>query len=482
MNENIVGSSNQQECNWSDHSDYGDYPDYRDHLDYQDYYDYRDHQDWHDYQDYDDYEDHHDWDDHSDNIYLPRRRYHKDTLLASPCLHMKKTVYQRVDRSFSSADDTEGQPQRPYSLLGNDHPLNSVYMVLDIVTQACNMHCSYCHESAVERKSGIRQESYEKTVAWIISNVKRKGNHRKLKWIFHGGEPLLIGHAMLRERVKYINRIAKQYRVIVGFGIQTNGTLLNEKWNEWLIRNRIRVGCSLDGPPDVNNVWRSHGENIEEKVKAYCGDGGKLGILCVLNSTNVHKVRELVPYFLSLGADSIRFNPCRHVGRTTGTIVASIRDLTEAKRELLSMILEEDKWEIDADLMSVARRYVVQKKHQQEHYGICSQRPCGAGKRLIAITPEGRILACGRALNLPNNVGIVAQPGERPDKELWQNRIYTFLNPQRERQDCIDCTARIVCTGGCPSFLWRNPQIREAICGYWKGIMSLFEGTYSSLS
>lgn len=440
-----------QEFGWSDHIDYSDYSD---HVDYSDYSDYSDHQD------------HDDWSDHSDHVSLYNPMSQKEGLLSFPENQQEKRY---ITKSHASLDRVHLNHHSHPPKQG--HPLSNVSMVLDIVTESCNLDCSYCHESAISKENYQRPKSYFETAEWLISKNKTKC----LRWIFHGGEPLLMRYETFHEILKHLKNIAKKHKVAIRFSLQTNGTLLDAGWIDYLINNGISIGVSLDGPPYINNVWRSRGRLIEKQIKQYGRKGGKFGILCVLTRTNVHKINELVPYFQGLGASSMRFNPCREVGRAYTEIIASTHDLINAKRILLDKILEYGSREIDAELMSSAKRYVAHKECGYGRHGICSGRPCGAGRKLVAISPEGNIITCGRSLHLPDDIGNIVNPGERLNKKQWEVRVNKFLIPQQERQACKDCKALSICTGGCPSFLWRNPEIREDICYYWKGIFSMFE-------
>ena len=76
---------------------------------------------------------------------------------------------------------------------------------------------------------------------------------RHLTVIFHGGEPLLWGIDNFRLAVEYEKEFAKKNN---GFkfinDIQTNASLINRDWAEFLEKNNFSIGISVDGPSRIN--------------------------------------------------------------------------------------------------------------------------------------------------------------------------------------------------------------------------------------
>ncbi len=64
---------------------------------------------------------------------------------------------------------------------------------------------------------------------------------------WQGGEPTLMGLDFFRKVVALEKKYAKPGQKIEN-DLQTNGTLINEEWCEFLKENRFLVGLSIDGP------------------------------------------------------------------------------------------------------------------------------------------------------------------------------------------------------------------------------------------
>ncbi len=138
-------------------------------------------------------------------------------------------------------------------------PINTFFLR---VAARCNLNCDYCYVFK------HRDRSWEKMPAAISDNVINKFAQRiyeyiyekKLKQInviFHGGEPLFIGKKRLIEIVDKIRDVCKN-EASISFSLQTNGTLLDEKFLDDCANRGIGISLSVDGPEKVHNSHRKY--------------------------------------------------------------------------------------------------------------------------------------------------------------------------------------------------------------------------------
>jgi radical SAM protein with 4Fe4S-binding SPASM domain len=168
------------------------------------------------------------------------------------------------------------------------------------------------------------------------------------------------------------------------------------------------------------------------------------------------------------------------VGCAGAALIATPEQLVSAKAELLSLILAARKPMLDADLARAAEQYLADQAGTPTHDGICSERPCRAGRGIVALTADGQILPCGRALQLRKQFNLPIIDGT-PAVMVWHDRLRCFHQVQQMGAECVDCSAREICTGGCPSFLWQAPEMRVQLCLYWKGIATLLQRNLPAL-
>lgn len=133
----------------------------------------------------------------------------------------------------------------------NDERLDGTLML--IVTNKCNLRCSYCYENH-EGKGPISKEIAQEHISEVLNNDKK---YRSITISLFGGEPFL--HF---ERIREICEWTwgKKWRVPYVFSFSTNGTLLDLEIKSWLAQNkdRILLVLSADGTPESQNINRSN--------------------------------------------------------------------------------------------------------------------------------------------------------------------------------------------------------------------------------
>ena len=77
-------------------------------------------------------------------------------------------------------------------------------------------------------------------------------NHVSFAW--QGGEPTLLGIPFFERVVALQKQYANGKTIDNAF--QTNGTLLDDAWGEFLARNKFLIGLSIDGPEEVHDAYR----------------------------------------------------------------------------------------------------------------------------------------------------------------------------------------------------------------------------------
>jgi uncharacterized protein len=125
----------------------------------------------------------------------------------------------------------------------------------------------------------------------------------------HGGEPTLV-------KQKRIARFASAARDVLGdslagISMQTNATLIDDRWIEVLREQRIRVGVSLDGPSEIHDIYRmdhasrgSHAATVRGLKRLQ--DGGiNPAVLCVINFNT--RGLDIFRYLRSLHIKKINF-------------------------------------------------------------------------------------------------------------------------------------------------------------------------------
>ncbi len=186
------------------------------------------------------------------------------------------------------------------------------------VQTRCNLHCDYCYVYEMADQSW-RDKPMAMSDRVIHAAAMRIAEHAaahdldEVRVIFHGGEPLLGGPGVLH-RIRTAVTAALPSSTRVGFGMQSNGALLDDAAVQMCVAEKISVGISLDGDQVANDrhrLYRNGNSSYVEVVAAIRrlqqSDIPELftGILCTIDLVNPPV--ETFEHFLELGAPAVDF-------------------------------------------------------------------------------------------------------------------------------------------------------------------------------
>jgi uncharacterized protein len=140
---------------------------------------------------------------------------------------------------------------------------------------------------------------------------------------WQGGEPTLMGLDFFREVVQFQKQWASPGQIIENT-LQTNGTLLDDAWADFLAKHRFLVGLSLDGPRTVHDRYRVYapGQGTYAKVMQAANllrnRGVPFNILTLLTTANVSQVKSLYAFYRQQGWTHLQFIPCCESDPLTG--------------------------------------------------------------------------------------------------------------------------------------------------------------------
>jgi uncharacterized protein len=128
------------------------------------------------------------------------------------------------------------------------------------VASRCNLNCEYCYmynlgDMTYKSQPKVMSNDIVESVLTRVSTYLTLSGSKTFAFIFHGGEPLLVGYEF------YQNFVRKAHDLLpasmkLDFTIQTNGILLTPEWCKVLGDLEIRIGISLDGLTEDSNRYR----------------------------------------------------------------------------------------------------------------------------------------------------------------------------------------------------------------------------------
>lgn len=180
----------------------------------------------------------------------------------------------------------------------------------------CNMRCEYCfyHDVADHRDVKSFGLMSEETAERLIRKALAFANGESIAFAFQGGEPTIRGLDFFKffcQKVKELNLKNSQ----IYYGLQTNGTLINDEWASFFKENKFLIGLSLDG--DFNNnafrIDEKHQNAFYKTLKAadiFTKHKVDFNILTVLTGKCAENIDSILHFFKKRGFRYLQFIPC----------------------------------------------------------------------------------------------------------------------------------------------------------------------------
>lgn len=231
------------------------------------------------------------------------------------------------------------------------------YVILQPTT-LCNLDCRYCYLPLRANDQRMAPEVAEATAAAVNAWAAAAP---RFSVVWHGGEPLAAGTG-------HLGRLMAPFRG-VEHHVQTNATLIDDAWCEFLRANQVRVGVSLDGPEllcqqRTNRAGRPAYDQIMRGIDALRRHGIGFAALCVVSDPRPDLAADLYAFFLDLGCHALGINieeregvNARSNAHSPESVTAFWAELTAAWRTDPRIELREIEWTLrylDAELSGTA--------------------------------------------------------------------------------------------------------------------------------
>ncbi|NET28346.1 radical SAM/SPASM domain-containing protein [Okeania sp. SIO1I7] len=329
------------------------------------------------------------------------------------------------------------------------------------VTNRCNLNCSYCYENIVQKG----QDMDLKTFKNLVDKVMKNSVQNRINFILHGGEPTLIGIEWITAAVEYAKQQAKIYGKSTTFGIQTNMIALTDKLINTFIDLNVHISCSLDGPHYLKGAMRDYAQKAYQCYQLARKLDANVGILMTINHSNYQYFTEIIDWLKNeLQVREFKANVITSVGAGYNLPPLSAEQVFTAQKDILNaMIKTEGKEIVEENLKVELLRFFDNNRRET----LCAEKTCGAGKRVVGITPDGSLLPCGRFQWDDYNfqLGHLSEKINSQVAENFQKSVQNFHSLVPESwYDCESCSARKICSYGCQAFIVRSKEKANVEC------------------
>lgn len=320
-------------------------------------------------------------------------------------------------------------------------------------TERCNLDCTYCYLPGSQRSGGRHMP-----MATLLASLGRLRDYfrsvmpegRKPRAIFHGAEPLMNQEAVFAA--------IEQFGDDFAFGVQTNGTLLDDRAADFLTTRNVSIGLSLDGPmAGVTDATRRTwgGKSVHDKVLAAMErlrGYGSWSVITTCTTENLPHLTAMVELFHAHEVPTCMLNTvrctlpgARGVRPADGDLAKAFFAALDRSHELYrntgrKLVVANFANILIAILAPTARRLM------------CDISPCGGGRAFFALAADGSLYPCSEFIGLPrfNGGSLLAEGGVEAALASEAFRAVTgrdvdWFSP------CSECAIRHFCGSPCPA-------------------------------
>lgn len=319
-------------------------------------------------------------------------------------------------------------------------------------TERCNLNCNYCYIPEGMRKTGkhMAETDLLKALATLKAYFNRTLPEDSLpQVVFHGSEPMLCRDAVFAAIEKYCD----DFR----FGIQTNGTLLDDAAVDFLTSRNVTIGLSLDGhtanvADRTRHNWSGEGSfaKVLAALKRLQGYPG-YNVICTVTSQNMRYLSKIVEFFHAYGVPACMINPVRCTQQGARRIKPA--DAQMAKHYLAALDRSYELYQATGRKLIIANfaNILISIAAPTARRLMCDISPCGGGRCFFALSANGDIFPCSEFIGLPSFRG----------GNIFIDNIETILETEAFRrvtgrkiediEPCRHCAIRHFCGAPCPA-------------------------------
>lgn len=307
--------------------------------------------------------------------------------------------------------------------------------VLVVPTEQCNMNCVYCYHRPHHHleKKVMNTDTLEQIMKITLPYFS------KVSFIWHGGEPLLMGVDFYKKALDLQGKYGEN--TIVRNSIQTNLSLLTEEFVDFFIENKFYVSSSHDGVS--NDYTRGNSELILSKRTLFKQKNREVGNVMVLSRKTIYNLIDSYDFFkahkisykMNLYIDTIKTEESK-------SLMIDARLYLEKMSELFDCWISDVHCNIRVgNFVELIKYFLFEEKH------VCCYTSC-LGK-WIGVRADGTIANCVRYFPNDYLYGNVFDYVDIREAFLSSGFRNMLFDSVQRRSKCKKCEIYDYCQGGC---------------------------------
>lgn len=344
----------------------------------------------------------------------------------------------------------------------------------------CNLDCRYCFYLHKEQllDQPKRPRMSDATLEQHVRQYIEAQTSTQVVFSWQGGEPTLMGLHFFRKVVALQQKYAKAGQRIEN-DLQTNGTLLDDEWCEFLKQHNFVVGLSIDGPEalhDLHRYSKTGGKTfhaVKRAAKLLHAHQIPFSALCVINRDNAQyplevyrflrdEIRPRLIQFIP-GMEKADFmnsapghwdidnlpdeNAKEALPGHPGSVVASWSVAPSQWGNFLTQVWDEwlarDYGKVFVDQFENVLSMITGQGSQQ----CVTSQVCG---KAVALEHNGDLYSCDHFVYPQYRLGNIHQQHQGDLAFSEQQQAFGYAKSANLPSKCRDCSYLSLCWGHCP--------------------------------
>ncbi|MFH1990747.1 MAG: radical SAM protein [Patescibacteria group bacterium] len=307
----------------------------------------------------------------------------------------------------------------------------------------CNMTCSYCYHAGKNFSQGKFHRMPDEIIWKTIFESSQLAKNVDFLW--HGGEPLMVGINHFKKAVQIEKEINFAGRV--RNMIQTNGVLLTQAFCDFFAKENFKISTSIDGTKKINDTNRcfANGKGTYDKVKKainlWRATGNNIGAIVLVTKANVNHPAEVYRGIKRLNLTSCAFHFCSQNEKCLTSMIPGRKETFEFFRSVF------DKWFENDDPSFPIRNF------RNAIRVLCGGKPLDCASMVdgcrgfIAVSENGDVYPCHRFVS--KNEFLMGNIHYRSLSEIYENATHEYDRICSLSGECKSCKWLEMCGGGC---------------------------------
>ena len=319
-------------------------------------------------------------------------------------------------------------------------------------TLGCNLQCRHCYHRPEEcSKDVMSPEVLERTIRLV-----REGSD-SAQFFWHGGEPLLAGEQFFKRVFSIQKRHYGKQITRCGNTIQTNGTLLRNRFIEFCRDNRMNIGVSYEGDYSAGLRPGQDTAAIAEMLRYMVRKGHMFSVSATVHGGNVDRMADIYHQFRDMRVP-FAFSPSLKIGRGLDNEDTHL----DADAYIRNSIAVFDEWatDVDAPIPVLPFFQYVRSSLTSPNISDCAHSSCLMN--WICVYPNGDVYPCGKACPEEYKLGNIMEVESISDLFKTEGFRTILIDSVERRNTCKDCEIYDKCMGGCTLDAYYEGDPQEA--------------------